>query len=462
MKNSWILPVATLAIGAAGGYISGKNNDAGTPPPANEQTTSRSRAANRASTASSGEVNKRSARAGSTKEIARMPGNSSRVGALLEFYSGLSAEQLAEEAGKLESLPMNERMMASFLLFGRWAEVDPQAAMAFSGTMGMAGNFVRPTVLQSWASVDPAGAAKFLQDNPREFAMMGMFGGGRGGQGGQGGASIIASEWARQDPAGALAWASTLTADKGQAMTSVIGEVAKTDPRKAAGMIASMDEADRQRAYSTVAAQYGALNFAEAQPWIQSLPAADQADALAAAIGGLSNNDPAAAVKQLNAMADGDAKNRLVPDVVEDLARRDPQAAADFLKSQTNEDAQRNGMRQLMPALTNANPTNALQYANSFPEGPVRDGALQSWVMSNNTSSPKEIIQVAATIQDDRDRTRSIMVPAMTWMREDPVAAKEYIQSSADFPDDMKQRLADGGGLWGGGGGGGRGRGRGN
>jgi hypothetical protein len=458
MKNSWILPVATLAIGAAGGYISGKNNDAGTPPPANEQTSSRSRSANRTGPGTAGaESTKRSNRGSSTQEIARMPGNSSRVQALLEFYSSLSADQLAQEAGKLEALPMNERMMASFLLFGRWAEVDPQAAMSFSGTMGMAGNFVRPTVLQSWASVDPAGAAKYLQSNPREFAMMGMFGGGRGGQGGQGGASIIASEWARQDPAAALAWASTLSADKGQAMTSVIGEVAKTDPRKAAGMIANMDDADRQGAYSTVASQYGSLDFAEAQTWIKSLPAADQADALAAAIGGLANNDPAAAVKQVNAMADSDAKNRLIPNVVEDLARRDPQAAADFLKSQTNEDAQRNGMRQLMPAWTNTNPNGALQYANSFPAGTVRDGALQSWVMSNNSSAPKDVIQVAATIQDDRDRSRSIMVPAMKWMREDPVAAKEYIQTSTDVPDDMKKNLIDGGGGWGG-----RGRGRGN
>ena len=127
-----------------------------------------------------------------------MPGNSNRTQALLDFYAGLTPEQLAEEAGKLESLPMNERMLASFLLFGRWAEVDPTAAMAFSSTMGMAGGFVRPTILQSWASVDPVNAAKYFAANPREFAMMDMMGG-------QGASSIIASEWARQDPAAALA-----------------------------------------------------------------------------------------------------------------------------------------------------------------------------------------------------------------------------------------------------------------
>ncbi len=134
---------------------------------------------------------------------------------------------------------MNERIMASFLLFGHWAEVDPTAAMAFSNTMGFGGAFVRPTILQSWASVDPANAAKYYAENPREFARMGMMGGGRGPMGGQGPASIIASEWARQDPAAALAWASTLTTEKGQAMNAVVGEVAKTDPKKAAEMLAT-------------------------------------------------------------------------------------------------------------------------------------------------------------------------------------------------------------------------------
>ena len=69
---------------------------------------------------------------------------------------------------------------------------------------------------------------------------MGMMGGGRGPMGGQGGASIIASEWARQDPAAALAWANGLTTEKSQAMNAVVGEVAKTDPKKATEMLAGM------------------------------------------------------------------------------------------------------------------------------------------------------------------------------------------------------------------------------
>ncbi len=442
----WILAVAALTVGAAGGYLSGKGSAPASAPAAENQANSRTRPSSRGEGAAADSA-KKSSRATSPEQISRLPGSSNRIKALMDFYAGLSPEKLAEEAGKLESLPMDERMTASILLFGRWAEVDPTAAMAFSNTMGMGGGFVRPTILKSWASVDPASAAKYYAANPREFAMMGM--GGRGPGGGQGASSIIAGEWARQDPAAALAWASSLTTDKEQTMTAVIGEVAKTDPRKAAELIGKMNATDRAGAYRSVAAQYGALDFSEAQTWIRTLPADQQTAALASAITGLSGTDPSAAAKQLATMEAGDAKDRLVPDVVGSLARKDPQAAADLLKQETSENAQRGGMRQLMPALIAQNAISALAYAQSFPAGAVQDSALASYVWNNNSSSPAELVTVADSITDEGDRNRALGGAAMRWMREDPTAATAYINSSS-LPDDQKQRLISGQGMWGG------------
>ncbi len=456
MKNSWIIPVATLALGAAGGYLSGKGSSSSSATTAAENEV-RTRSASRMESSAGGDATKKGNRATSAADISRMPGNSSRLQAMMEFYGGLSPQQFADEAAKLEALPMNERLVASFLLFGRWAETDPTAAMAFSNTMGMAGGFVRPTILQSWASVDPANAAKYYQQNPREFAMMDMMGGGRGGpMGGQGASSIIATEWARQDPTAAMAWAASLTSGKSQAMNSVITELAKTDPRKAAEMISQFDDASKADAYRSVASQYGAKDFNEAQAWIRTLPAADQAGALAAAIGGLSNTDPEKAALQVATMEDGNAKDRLVGPIARDLARKDPQAAADFVKSQTSEQAQQDAMRDFMPTWTNQNPVAALAFANNFPQGEVRDSAIGAYVWSNNTSSPADLVKTAETISDEGDRDRAVGMAAMRWMREDETAAKEYVQSSTVLSDDAKQRITEGRGMWGGGG---RGRG---
>ena len=461
MKNPWIFPVATLFVGAVGGYISGKNTSPEGEKSSVEDSSRKTRSASRLDATSAEQANKRAARPTGLAEISKMPGNSNRIEALMEYYAGLSPDQLEEEAKKLDNLPMNERIMASFLLFGRWAETDATAAMDFSRTMGFTGMFVRPTILQSWASVDPANAAKYFAENPREFAMMGGMGGGRGPMGGQGGASIIASEWARQDPTAALAWANSLTTDKAQALNAVVGEVAKTDPKKATQMLAGLTGDDLGEAYRSVAAQYGAANFSEAQAWVKTLPADDQARALASAIGGLSNSDPVAAAKQVEMMEDGDAKDRVVDDVVQDLARVNPQEAGDFLKKQASEEAQSDGMRELIPTWVGQNAAAALAYVKSFPAGNVRDSALQTYVWSNSTGEPADLVKVAESIGDEGDRDRAVSVAAARWMSEDSEAAKAYVQQSTTLSQDAKDRIIEGRGMWGGGGpGGGRGRGR--
>ncbi|MDP3849111.1 MAG: hypothetical protein Q8Q59_01310 [Luteolibacter sp.] len=455
MKNPWFLPAATLLVGAVTGYIFGENTNSSSPSAAAGNDSRKTRSSLRFETSETTQSTKRSKRPGGTDEISRLPGSSNRVQALIEFYSGLTPGQLEDEARKLESLPMNERMMASFLLFGRWAEVDPTAAMSFSSTMGFAGMFVRPTILQSWASMDPANAAKYYAENPREFAMMGMMGGGRGPMGGQAGASIIAGEWARQDPAAALAWANSLTTEKSQAMSAVVGEVAKTDPKKAAEMLSAMSGGDMGAAYRSVAAQYGASDFNEAQAWIRSLPSGEQAEALAAAIGGLSNKNPEAAAAQWALMPDGEAKNRVFGEVIADWAHENAPAAAESIKKQTSEDIQREGMRQLMPAWVGLDPTAARKYADSFEPGPVRDSAVQFYIWSNQTGNPSDLVIYAETITDEGDRNRSIGMAAARWMRESPEAAKAYVEQSTTLPQDAKQRILEGRG-WGGG----RGRGR--
>ncbi len=457
MKNPWVLPAATLILGAAGGFISGKNTGSATgDKTAVENTGHKTRSSSRTE-ASTDQPAKR-VRPTGLEAISRLPGSSNRIQALMDLYSGMSTSQLEDEAHKLENLPINERMMASFLLFSHWAEVDATAAMAFSSTMGFSGQFVRPTILQSWASVDPANAANYYASNPREFAMMGMMGGGRGPMGGQGAASIIASEWAKQDPAAAMAWAGTLTTEKSQALNSVIGEVAKADPKKAAEMVAGLPGTDKGDAYKTVASEYGALSFSDAQAWIHTLPADQQAEALASAIGGLSNKDPESAAKQVAQLQAGAAKDRVISDVVSDWARVNPQAAADFLKQQDSKDAQQESMRSVMPALVAQNSSSALAYANSFQAPDVRDSALQSYVWSNNTAAPADLMKVAETITDEGDRSRALGVAAARWMREDAAAAKAYVQASTAIPDDAKQRILDGRGMWGGGRGGRGGR----
>ena len=437
-------------LGAAGGFIAGKGSTPTATASQDQSPAPRTRSTSRPDTASA-DTKHGSNRNRSLAEIIHTHGPTDRIQALINFYGGMTPTQLEAEAAKLEDLPMGERIMASFLLFGKWAESDPTAAMAYTQKMGFTGNFIRPTVLQAWASKEPEVAAKYYSENSRQFAMMGMMGGGRGPMGG-GGASTIATEWARQDPTAAFAWAGSLTGnEKGSAMTSVIGEVASSDPLKAAGMVAGMDAASQAGANVDIARKWGSQNFTAAEAWVRSLPADQQSAAMSSAISGLSRDNPQLAAEKIAALPVGDDRNSAVSTLAQNWSRQDPQAAAAWLLKQNDPAAASSAMREVMPNWTSQDPAAALSFVNSQQPGALRDSAASAYIMSNSKSAPADLVTLATTITDEGSRTRSVGMATMRWIQEDPTAAKAYVQSSDAFTADQKDRVAAGKSLWGGG-----------
>ena len=108
-----------------------------------------------------------------------------------------------------------------------------------------------------------------------------------------------------------------------------------------------------------------------------------------------------------------------------------------------------------MPTWVNKDPAAALAFANSYQPGPVRDRALQSYVWSNQSAEPSELVRVAETIGDEGERSRTLSMAAARWMRESPDDARAYIQQTEALTDEARERILDGGGWLGG-----RGRGR--
>ena len=457
MKTNILIPGVALAIGLGVGFGVGKSGDDSQAGNSAEDVNLRTRAGERMGSSQAGERG-RDRKIRSLEEIYNRPGQTSRVQALLDLYSNLGPDEFAAEAEKLDALPFNERILASVLLFGKWSEVDPTAAMGFTDSMGFAGAFVRPTVLQGWASTDPVNAAKYYTESPSQFAMMNMMGGrGRGGMGAQGPGEIIAGEWAKQDPTAAMEWAAGLKTKSGSAMTSVISQLAKTDPSKAAEMVGSMDADAQKGAYETIAKQWGAKDFSEAQAWANGLPDEQRAAAISAAIEGLAQSRPELAAAEIGKMTDADAIRDAVPTVAKNYARSDVRGSMDWLNSLSDDDAKRDSMRQVMPIWAASDSEAALDFIKSQSSPEVKDRAAETYVWSNRNSPPAELAEVAGMITDEGDRNRATGVVAARWMQEDKAGATEYINENTSISDDMKERLLSGKSMWGG-----RGRGRGN
>jgi hypothetical protein len=456
MKSTLIMPGAALAIGLGVGFGIGKSGDKPQTETASVESQMRTRVADRSSLdASRAPRNDRKSR--SLDEIYRQPGQSNRVQSLLDFYSKLGPTQFSAEADKLESLPFNERILAGVLLFGKWAEVDPTAAMAYTDTMGFGGAFVRPTVLQGWASADPVNAAKYYSENPGQFAMMNMMGGrGSGGMGAQGPSEIIAGEWAKQDPVAAMAWASGLSSNSAAAMRTVISEVAKSDPMKAVGMAAGISEEARGGAYESIAKQWAQKDFNQAAAWVAGLPESQRAHAMSAAIEGLAQGNPALAATELGKMTDLEARADAVPRVAKNYAKSDVRGSMNWFNT-LDDAAKSDSMREVMPIWAASDSAAALGFIQSQTSSAVKDRAAETYIWSNRTTPPAQLVEVAAMISDEGERSRATGVLAARWMQEDKAAATDYINSTDVIPAEMKERLLKGQPMWGGGG---RGRGR--
>jgi hypothetical protein len=449
MKTTILIPGAALAIGLGVGFGIGQSGKSEESELAAIESQIRTRGSDRSGLDSSrGARTEKKPR--SLEEIYRQPGQSNRIQSLLDFYSNLGPNDFSNEADKLDALPFNEKILAGVLLFGKWAEVDPTAAMAYTDKMGFGGAFVRPTVLQGWASTDPVNAAKYYTENPAQFAMMNMMGGrGRGGMGAQGPAEIIAGEWAKQDPSAAMTWASGLSSNSSAAMSNVISEVAKADPMKAASMAAEMTEEARGGAYESIAKQWGQKNFDEAAAWVAGLPESERAGAMSAAIEGLSQSDPSLAAKELGKMTDLEARADVAPLVAKNYAKMDVKGSMDWMNT-LDDDAKRQSMREVMPIWAASDSAAALNFIQSQTSPGVKDRAAETYIWSNRSTPPAQLVEVAGMITDEGDRSRATGVLAARWMQEDKAAATDYINSTDSISADVKERLLSGRSMWGG------------
>lgn len=447
MNQTIVIAVAALLVGGAGGFIVGHSGNAEEEKSPALVRDAKIRRDGTAGVSGVGDRKRRSRAASSTEEAMGSRTQLSRIQALMDMYAGMDAAQLEAEVGKLDGMAMGDRMMASMLLFSRWAEIDPQGALAHANSMGRGGMFVKPTVLRSWASIDPVNAAKYFEENPREF------GGTRFGRGG-GEASVIAREWAKVDPAGALEWAQGLEGSDGNsAVISVIGEIAGSNPMEAAQMASTLSADEQGRAYAEIAEQWASKDFAATESWIQSLSGDAKQEALRSAIGVLADSDPKAASAKLSLMSAGAEKDRTVRNVASAWSRESPDQAAAWLLDQTPE-GMGDAINDVVQNWTRQDAEGARSFIEAQAVGEVRDSATQAYLRANRSGEPVESMALAETITDESTRSEAVAITAARWMREDEDAAKAYLETSTAVSDEMKKRLLDGGGGWFGGRGG--------
>ena len=370
------------------------------------------------------------------REILSEPGQTNRVMALLEYYSDLDPSKFESEMQKLQGLPMSQRMMAMNLLFARWAETDPQAALEQSRQMGFPERFMAQAgMVSGWAASNPEGLAQRYMDNPSDFSY---------GRGGGDTVGLIAGEWAKQNPEAAMKWALALEGrDAGQAIKGVFNELAQDDPQAALKLAESLSAEQRLDAVGSIAKAWAISDYGDADRWINSLSGEEKIEARFEAVESLAEISPARAAAETAKIPAGKDRDYLVAEVSEEWAQQDADAAFEWLTANGTAAAVEDGITRVVGALAREDAARAMDYIAGQPAGEIRDNAIQGYIYGNRDGAPAESMKLAESITSEESRQRTVTRVAYDWAREEPAAAIQYVESSPLLGEESKQRIVE-------------------
>ena len=105
--------------------------------------------------------------AGALQKILNAPGQMGRMEALLGFVKTLDADGVEAATPFVRGMGRGgDQFMSMGLLMGRYAELDPERALAYVGKQGgMERGFELSSILRTWAASDPRAAADYLTTN---------------------------------------------------------------------------------------------------------------------------------------------------------------------------------------------------------------------------------------------------------------------------------------------------------
>ena len=209
------------------------------------------------------------------------------VGKLID---GIDPKDVRPIIERLQALPHErDKSLYIAMLYGRWAEGDPQAALVYAQ--------------------DPASGSV----SDRKIAV-----------------SSIIRAWAGKDATAAQTWVMQMPPgqDRDRAMQSVVSSLAETDPQAALNMLQSLPAtgASRQNYYWPIFSRWASTDPLTAAAHAAALPPGSAHDnALQVVASTWANQDPEAAFNWSNTLPPGQGRNNALQSILSNWASKDPE-----------------------------------------------------------------------------------------------------------------------------------------
>lgn len=370
--------------------------------------------------------------AATRETVEKMPASAiqkAAVAGLIERVSETDPKQAFELAQKTETF---SNVIETF--FENWVESNPDDAAVHAPKLtGFQRAHALQTVATSWARSDVQSALRWAEPFPAKKQSNRL--------------NIdsplpdVLRTWMDADPDSALRWIEAYPA--GEQKSDVLAALVRNikfdnyDLPLAERLIA-MTPSDRAReqAWGRYVGSWCDSDLDGAATWAQKQPAELQEIVLPKLAESMAQTDPSRALELVSTLGDA-AKGSAANSVLNSWANTDPAAAASWVQKERPRASYYQSVAQAwvaqdLPAAT--------QWVNTLEDGPTKDEVVNGVVSRFQNRNPQVALSWIEGISDDSKRVEAYRKLARSWIRNDRIAARSWIES-APLPEPVKSEL---------------------
>lgn len=377
---------------------------------------------------------------------------------LISLLSQIPVEELPHLArALLPELQERRGRDALWIIFLRWSELDPAAALV--AAKAFAAVAVRTQALKAvhfgWAKNDPDAAKRHVLNlapgplrkklalvlieemtarNPPaaldllEHAEIWSYSYSEA-------VMPIFRNWARSDADGAMAAARRMNNIPGRsfAQRAVIEMIAESDPLAAWKRIGELPATVRSDTRNAIVSNLAKTDVQLAMEYARKINPSDRLSALHSVIQVWMERDPGGLAAWSKT-----ADDRLIKSIAERSLQKqrlehDPQGMADYITTLTDRTKRHELARQLASSWGNSDPAAAIEWARALPPGQTRRRVLESLAYGIADSDPHAVAELIEKDTAGSHRKQLERNLAEQWSRRDPEGALEWFDSLSDF-----------------------------
>ncbi len=254
--------------------------------------------------------------------------------------------------------------------------------------------------------------------------------------------------WAKSDPDAAGDWALSHPAiiDKSDAATAVLTGLIQ-DPDAAIRLFSHLSETDpghaREFGNSLIAALSNNGDFSRAAEFAAQGSAQYRTDWLAAAFGSWSQYQPQAAAAEAMKLPDPDSRQLAVHAAFTGWAQGDPEGLAEYAISLPDGPDKSFALTESLPSWAANDPAAAAEWINQIPSSPELDQGIAT-VARSFDAKPEVAVTWAESIADTQLRSSTLANIVRRWIELDPVAARQYAETSTNIVGEDRSDLLNG------------------